>query len=292
MSVSNIREIDLKLISDEIICRAALNQQKAVEYGILMAAGTIFPPIDVFEKGDGSYIIGDGRTRYHGAGLEMRKTIACNVHPKASPKEILAFAFKANSGGSCQVDFSDARHTIMKLIEWKASRAFIEAEMPYPRDVIRRLYLDAYRNIVNKKCLAALSAMTKNPKMSMEDAARIYDIKIDELVAYSKRGQTKGQKAAATQMLQTIHQRCKAFTAFQANTLKICMQRYQSSEMSADETHRILTAFDEETGKHRKNLINWQNRFAKIDGPFADNVAKGSYPVIKTEAGYVMQPKS
>jgi len=77
-----IKEIDLKLISDEVISRAVLNQETAIEYGCLMEAGTIFPPIEVFEKGDGTYIIGDGRTRYHAANLCNKITINCVVHPE------------------------------------------------------------------------------------------------------------------------------------------------------------------------------------------------------------------
>jgi hypothetical protein len=289
MTDRKVREIDLKLISDDVICRAILNEETALQYSEMMEAGVVFPPIDVFEKEDGSYIIGDGRTRFHAAGLALRKTIACFVHPKASFKEILIFAFNANFGVGNEMRFADARHTIMRLIEEGCGRKYIQDQLRYSPTVFFRLYTAAARNIMNKRCYAALAALSKNPKMSMQDAASLYKLKADELAAYLKRNEKKKGKSSANQMQATIHLRAKAFTAFQANILKLCMQRYQSGEMGADDVRTVLTAFDAENGKHRKNLVNWQNRFSKIDGP-GPNLDL-PYSCEKTKAGYVMKPR-
>ena len=55
----------------------------------------------------------------------------------------------------------------------------------------------------------------------------------------------------------------------------------------------LPTAFDAETGKHRKNLVNWQNRFSKVDGPVPSrDFNRRPFTVTKTESGYVMKPVS
>jgi len=284
-----IKEIDLKLISDEVISRAVLNQETAIEYGCLMEAGTIFPPIEVFEKGDGTYIIGDGRTRYHAANLCNKITINCVVHPKTSTKEILLFALKCNAASGERSGFADARHTIMMLVELGCSQRYIESEMPFPKELAHRLWLDALQRITQKKCAAAVKSMRNNFNLSTADAARLHDISLDALIKYQKRHDAKVIEKDAKAVVWSIKKRGKSFNSFQAATLKTCMNKYMEGEMDSELVRSILMAFEEESAKTRKNLTNWQNRFSKIDGPMATQARLHS--IVKTEVGYVMKPE-
>jgi surface antigen len=286
-----IKDIDLKLISDEVICRLALNHGKVGEYAVEMIGcegyGN-FPPIHVFERGDGSYINGDGRTRYAAAEQAELRTIPCIVHPKTTLKDILIFAFNANYAVGNEMTHADGRQTIMRLIGMGCSRKYIQEHLRYNPRTFGILYRQSAQNILRKKCCDALTSMSDNPKLSTEDAARLHGLEPAELASYIKRDEGKKGKSCANQIHATIHLKGKAFSAFQANILKTVMQRSESGEMSRDDVRKILAAFDDETGKHRKNLANWQNRFDKKDGHISTPPLP--YSVSKTKAGLVMKP--
>lgn len=283
-----IKEIPLEIISDDIICRAVAETDKAMEYGLLMEAGVIFPPIDVYEKGDGTYVIGDGRTRFLGADLAKRKTITCRVHPKAHDRDILISAFLSNCGSGVPMYPADARHTIMRLIQLKTPHKKIIEQFPYPKSITQRYYLEAWRNNIHKRCANALQEQSKNPKLTLEDLARLFEVNLKDLQNYTSKFSDKSRKAHKNHLRTVIRAKYKNITGFTAGTLKSTMQKYQDGEFSAEYTRDILSEFIECAGRLQKNLVNWQNRFAKVDGPRVDN--DPAYSVTKEDNGIVITP--
>jgi hypothetical protein len=267
MVSENLRDIPLELICDDVICRASLEQDKSLEYALLMEAGVVFPPIVVYEKGDGTYIVGDGRTRLHGADLNKFKSIRCIVKPKASLKDIMFEAFTSNYGTGMPMRPEDAKQTIQRLMELGVSKKMVMDRMPYPKGMTDRYYRDAYKAITRKRCVAAAASMAKNPKLNVEDAAGLFQVPVKELQQYLRTYSDKGRKAQLGRDVVMIRQRYRNLTGFTLRMMKQVMDRYMAGEIPADHVREILAAFGECSGRNQKNLINWQNRFEKVDGP-------------------------
>lgn len=284
----NIRDIPLELICDDVICRASLEQDKSIEYALLMEAGVVFPPIIVYEKGDGTYIVGDGRTRLHGADLNKFKSIRCIVKAKAPLRDIMFEAFTSNYGCGMPMRPEDAKQTIQRLMELGVSKKTILDRMPYPKTMTDRYYRDAYKAITRKKCVAAAVAMAKNPKLNAEDAAELFQLPIKELQQYLRTYSDKGRKAQLGRDIVLIKQRYRNLTGFTTRTMKQVMDKYMIGEVPAEHVREILASFGECSGRNQKNLINWQNRFEKVDGPHG--APAPAYSISNGSAGIVVVP--
>ena len=107
--------------------------------------------------------------------------------------------------------------------------------------------------------------MHQHPEtITLSETAKIHGVKVETLVTYSKRHDPTRGKIEIKRLLGTIKNKGRSFTQFMAQNLKQIIQRYQDGELTKDDINNILTGFDSEIGKHRKNLVNWQNRFIKI----------------------------
>lgn len=283
-------DIQIDLIRDDVICRVKLEQLLVMEYGCLMLEGVTFPRIKVVENTDGSYTVQDGRTRLAAYCEAGRKMIPCIVYPKMPPGDILVAAFRDNYGIGQKMSFDDARYTISQLIEMGKTKKYITENLPYPKAQSSKLYEEAFRNTVARKCAKATDAMASNPKLSTADAAGHFGVSTEQLTAYISKSAQRNKKYAPNHIKASIALKYKGVVMFQASTLKTLMDRLMSGEVSKEYANGILAEFDDRATSLRKNLLNWENRFAKIDAPVQSNPMP--YTVTQTDAGYVMKPNN
>lgn len=260
--------IDLNLIDDDIVCRFALNENLAFEYAEMVEAGSECPPITVHRKNDGRYVVEDGRTRLQSYRLTLKTTIPCLIYPEADSGSILIGAFKANCGGPCRVSLTDARHTMMQLMKMGWQRKEIIASFDcYPATMGSRLYYTARRTLIKQRCAEAISAMNKNPKLSLEECAHLYKIPVEDLSRYLTARTDKGQYRDRDRILVTVGQRFKGLISFLASTLKNEMEARLEGKQSSEDVQVIISRICEYETRMSTNIQNWQLRFSKIDAP-------------------------
>jgi hypothetical protein len=282
------RDVPIEIIQDNVICRASLNQDDAYEWAILMEQGVEFPRIKVIKNDDGTYTVRDGRTRLLAYGLAKIKMIPVTVYPKASTKDILFAAIRDNYGQGNGMSFADVQKDIIQFIEMGVSHKSIVENLPYPKTQIHRMYAHAYSAFTRRKCIKAMESMRVNTKMSMEEAARLFSVTIKDMQNFQKGITKRGSKYSSNNIKGTIQQKFKSIIMFSASTLRQVMERYQNGEVGITYVNEILGQLNQQSGNLRKNLVNWENRFSKIDERPASQ--HESFSTTKIATGYIMKP--
>jgi hypothetical protein len=111
--------LDVILIDREIQPRAAIDPGLCADYAEALAAGAVFPPVDVFHDGTG-YWLADGFHRVLAARLVKRPAVEAAVH-RGTRREAILFAAGANAAHGLRRTNEDKRKAALTLLrdeEW------------------------------------------------------------------------------------------------------------------------------------------------------------------------------
>lgn len=175
---TTVRLSDLKVTFN---VRKELDEDRVVQFAMLMEAGTDFPPILVTPDNE----IIDGRTRFEAYKLlskppEMVKVIIDREEDRVS---VIATAVTANLGGSKPPTQADLRFAVEQMILSGASRKRITESLEsvyLPAKVLRKLHDDAVSTIRKRSIDRALNDVASGV-ISLVDAAATHNIPVEDL---------------------------------------------------------------------------------------------------------------
>ena len=264
MTKEDIRDVPLELIDDPLVCRTSLSIETATEYGDEMISGTIFPPAIVYVNGE-RFIMCDGRHRYTACDMAGIRTLKCIVRPAAPAEIILAEAFKANFGGGIRVGRKDAIHTMKRMIEEGAKKAFIIENMPYTKAVNTRLYNQAREAMMKSKCVNALSDMTKED-LTMAEAAENNDISVKDIEKYLNRDDSKTTPPSAVlDYGLKYHKKIVGINKGLGKLYPIIMDWYMKGEVPRHDIKSFFSTLSKDMDSMSRNHTTWTNRFLNVD---------------------------
>lgn len=113
-------QMDLIEKNDEFQVRERMNWDWVDELEGVIAAGGELPPIDVFEKADGCYLLVDGWHRFEAHRHLKRESIAATVHV-GSERDALKFALGSNVTHGLKLSRADKRKVVERVLkddEW------------------------------------------------------------------------------------------------------------------------------------------------------------------------------
>jgi uncharacterized ParB-like nuclease family protein len=108
--------VDRLAISSATQVRTKLCNATISHYSERMDAGDQFPPVVVFQNGDGTYAIGDGFHRIKAAALSKRKQIEAVVH-MGNHKDALDYALRANLTHGNRLTNADKRKAVLMALD-------------------------------------------------------------------------------------------------------------------------------------------------------------------------------
>lgn len=112
-----VKLADIELDSDYMV-RIATDQDTVETYADAMAEGADFPPLELFDTGDGKLVLVDGWHRYYAAQQNGFVDYPAVIH-KGTRSEALAFALSANKAHGLRYTPADKRRAIeLALAQW------------------------------------------------------------------------------------------------------------------------------------------------------------------------------
>lgn len=109
---TKLLKIDDLIVNPDLRVRAHLDVPTYKEYEEGYRAGSVFPPLDVFDFGDDKMVIVDGEHRFMGAILAEVKKHECVVH-EGSKQDAIKFALQCNTAHGLRRTNEDKRHAVV-----------------------------------------------------------------------------------------------------------------------------------------------------------------------------------
>ncbi len=262
----------LSQIENKFDVRTKLDDDRVLQFAGAYEDGKELPPVKIVKIADDKYAYVDGRHR--GAAREFcnyKDVAAIIVDNPNDPAELFAQALEANWGGAKPPTREDITHTIMRLLELKATQTAIRERLSFlPAGSLRAYIATARGSIMKRKIGKALDAISEGATIDV--AAVKYAIPIDSLkdVVAGKKGKWgKGRSNEvefATALKAYISTELRSVNSGIAKKMEFMLSKVDDGEMSYKEAYGVLRAWSEHLRKTGIRVADWRARLNAIAG--------------------------
>lgn len=248
---------EIKTIVTEFFVRTALNEARVEFFTKLIREGHDLPPIELAER-DGRKLLTDGRHRME-AQLRLGKTqIEYTKAPAGlSIVELIARAYRANSGGPLPPTEADSEHTVRILLQNKTSLRRIAELLGLPAGLTRRYVCDIQSKDQKKKLQLARDAIACDG-LTVAQAAAKYEVEQGTLKRFI--GGKKEGKKDSVEIKQGILTAQRAMTIKVSNLLKKAKALFEDGTVTAKDIHELEEVMEDGLRKQRRLISNWKRR--------------------------------
>jgi uncharacterized protein YfiM (DUF2279 family) len=251
-------KVKLSELKKTFYVRTQLNQDHVIKLADLYSAGMDIEKIKISPSKE----IIDGRHRSEAMELAFNPNyeIEAEVVSITDPIEAIAFALRANEGGSLPSSTADTVHTIRLMMNQGASeRAIYEKLSFFPRPYVRKYLEEAKKKIKKGLLQQAKEAVASGD--TVREAAEKYGIDIKELKA-AIAGPKIGSDSTGTQkMMSTISN--KFFTLNRGNQamVKRLVVGFSDGDVNEKVVEAVLDHIEDLLKKANRRLADWRSRF-------------------------------
>jgi len=224
------------------------------------ASGSI-PPIQVTQ--DNKLV--DGRHRMAALKFLGEDGTVCDIVQCADSFEITIAALKANVGGSKELTMADIRQSIISLLNSGNSMKKITAQLPFPKELSRKLVKASHTIWMTQRTVLAAQAVNRR-ELTVEEASKKYSIlqrviqknltkmkeRETDAVALSNMGSVKG----------SLTQKYYGLTTKMGNYMKKIAERYEQGEFTEAQVLEILAHVMHQARNHVGAMNDWNDRFS------------------------------
>lgn len=255
MKKLGVKTFQIAELQRNLFVRDALNQNHAIMLGMLLEAGEELPPIQV----TADKIIVDGRHRTAGHELAGRKEIQAEVVQFDSEAEMIAYAYKANTGGSLPPTQKDTEHTIGILIDRKETIANIAVLLALPPSITRKFVNNVKSKRRRANLLDAASAV-RDEGLSVPRAAQEHGVDPEDLKKVLG-GRKRGRRAQAVgEIKKQLTYNSKSNSSKTASIMRQLTEQFDDGDIGQKELEEIFDHLESLQKKAHRTVSDWKNR--------------------------------
>lgn len=247
----------LKDLKFDIFVRKELNQDHALYLAELIQNGVKLPPIWITSDNQ----VVEGRHRIEAHELNDREEIDAEVKTFASKAEMIAAAYKANTGGSLPPSPSDTETTVMSLIECGESKKHIAELLGLPPAMARRYVTDVQSRMTRAKVQRAVDMVTGG-SATVTKAAEAQGVPVEK-VKEAISGRRK-KKNGITEAQRALTHTYRSLGIKNASMMRALIEKYEDGDVQANEVRDILCHVEELQKKSSRSITDWKKRFEAI----------------------------
>lgn len=270
MRVKKTETVKLTDLHTNLFVRKALDQGHAFYLGELIEAGVkMSDPIEITEKG-GLLEIVDGRHRKEGYELANVLEVEVRVLEFENESEMIAYAYRKNTGGSKPPTTEDTDHTVMLLLQRNESMKRIGELLNIPASVARK-YAGDVKSRMNRVALqTAMTAVTEGG-LTCAKAAEAHGVDVDKLkeLLSGKRKKHKDGVGDVVRMLTVNH---KSLGLKIANAIKRLLEKFEDGDVTEAQVKEIFAHIDQLQKRHTRSTADSKARFAAIIAANKDKI--------------------
>lgn len=265
MRSKGTRVVKLDDIHANLFVRKELDQDWACYLGELIEDGVEMNElIEVVEK-DGYFELVEGRHRREGYILARVTEVKVKLLEFDSDVELISYAYRANTGGKKPPTPADTEHTIMTLLEKGETMKAIGELLGLPASIARK-YVSEVKSRMNRAKLRQAIDAIADKNLTVANAAEQYGVdpeKLKEALSGSRR-RWKESKKGVQKLQSAITFSYKSLASKNGSMLKKILQRYQDSDVSAEQVREIIMHLESCQKKSTRAIEDWRDRFKAI----------------------------
>src|SRR3989344_3424200 len=214
--------VKLAELCENLFVRQSLNHDHVLALAELIQAGAKTHSLIEVTEIDGVMTIVDGRHRKQAFELNNILDVEVKVLKFDSEEEIIAYAFKANTGGSLPPSTDDIEHTVRMLLERKVPRKSIAKMLGLPEELGEK-YVKIVQSKIARAKLHRAAAAVVDDGLSAPKAAETYGVNLDVLRQLLS-GHKKQGKTTVVQKKAALKKGLRAFSSKQGTLIKNLMK--------------------------------------------------------------------
>ncbi len=256
MKTKGTRTIKLSELKENMFVRQQLNQDHALYLAELMENGVIMNDlIEVTED----FTVVDGRHRKEAYDLNRVEEIQVKVLEFEDETEMIAYAYKANTGGSLPPSPQDTEHTIMLMLERGETRKHIGELLNLPSGMARRYINDVQSKASRAKLQRAVAAVTDGG-LTVAKAAEQYGVDPDKLKEVLS-GHRKKHKQGVAEIQRGLTKTYKSLGSRNAALVRGILDKYEDGDVTEKQVREILVHIEQLQKKSSRAIGDWKKRF-------------------------------
>ena len=246
--------VKIKDLKVNLFVRKELDHDRVLFFALILENGGDLPPIKLTE---GLAVI-DGRHRLEAYELNDRTEIEAEIVECESEVDLIAIAYKSNTGGALPPTQADTEHTITLLLDRGVAMRRIGEVLGLPAGIARKYVGVVKSKIVRQKLSQASMAVADNG-MTVAKAAEEYGVepeKLKEIIT----GNRKKQKGGVAEVQRTLTKTHKSLSLKNAAAIKSMIDKLEDGDVSLKQVDEILTHIEQLQKRAARAVSQWRKR--------------------------------
>lgn len=260
MRNKGMRTVAIKDLKENLFVRKQLNQDHVLYLADLIESGVkMNDPIEITPD----FQIVEGRHRKEAFDLNGVKEVEVRILEFEDDAEMIAHAYKANTGGSLPPTKQDTEHTIGLLIERGESIKRIGELLGLPASLARTYVSQVRSRIARAKLLRAAAAITEGG-LTLAKAAEQHGVELEKLKEFLSGKRRK--KNGITEIHRGLTSLYKSVGQKNAALLRSLIEKYEDGDVTELQVEEIFSHVEKAQSGSARSVADWKKRFRSTNG--------------------------
>jgi hypothetical protein len=158
---------------------------------------------------------------------------------------------------------AEVRQTIIRLLDEGNSQKKIIAQIPFPKELSRKLVKAAFTMRKHQKTILAAREV-QSKRSTLAEAAHHYGLQqrvVENCIARLEKADKEGELSNVGAVKAAITSRYYSMTHRMANYFKSLAERYEAGDFTEDQMHDVIAHVLHQARGHQGAMADWKDRF-------------------------------
>jgi len=255
--------VALTALRKDVFVRQRTNDERVLQLAELLESGVELDPITVTPD----FMVIDGRHRIEAHDILNRKEIAVEIKTPNGRVELIAMAYKANTGGSLPPTPADTEHTILMLLDLGETKKAIGELLGLPPSLAKK-YVNTVQSRDHRAKLQRAGAAVTDGGLTVAKAAEQFNVDLSELKGVLS-GHRKKHSGVGEIKLK-ISSEHRSFGKRRGTIISSILDKYQDGDLTKAQVEEFFQHMDDALKESQRTLEERKRRFHAI------TIAKGA----------------
>lgn len=270
--VTRVKIADLKT---NLFVREALDEDRVLFFAGIVESGSSLDPIVV----NRDLVVVDGRHRIEAHELNEKTEIEVKIVDIVGEENLIAAAYRANTGGPLPPTTNDTEHTILSLIEMGVRDKRIIEILGLPPALTRK-YISSVRSKIGRQKLMKAATAVTDGGLTVAKAAEQYGVEIDKLRDFLAGPRKRRRAEGVAEIRRDLTTRYRSASQSNAALFRVVFRKYDEGDVTEKQIRQIL----KQLKGLQKRAINATTKWeARLEAKVNPGKANGSQPAPEDE---------
>jgi hypothetical protein len=261
MRKKEIRTVKISDLQVDLFVRKELDQDHALYLADLIENGVQMKDlIQVIDRDGMMNIVVDGRHRKEAYELNNVVEIKVQVLEFEDEIEMIAHAYKANTGGALPPTPQDTEHTITLLLDRGEPMKRIGELLGLPAGMARK-YIQSVKSKASRQKLVKAAASITDGGLTVAKAAEQYGVDLEALKAIISGRRKKNTKMGIPEVQRDLTRNHQSLSQKNAAFFRAFLEKYEDGDVTEKHVEEVFVHVEQLQKQAARAVSNWKKRF-------------------------------